>query len=145
MTKLMTAAVGGLVLMSFHSAEAAPRTGACVDSPQKVLTVCVAANNDGPYYDVYRGDRQVISESRLGLVLEGFGNQPAKFVGNERRTSVDQTWEQPWGEQRKIRDQHQQLQVTLSSVSRESTEPYELTVRVFDEGFGFLVGEAAVE
>jgi len=50
---------------------------------------------------------------------------------------VDQRWEQPWGEQRVIPDRHTELRVTLSGADSKRTEPFDLTVRVFDEGFGF--------
>ena len=84
-----------------------------MDSPQALLTVCVAADARGPWYEVYRGDRKVITRARLGLVLDGFGNEPASRVTNARRSAVDQSWEQPWGEQRIIHDRHAELRVTL--------------------------------
>jgi alpha-glucosidase len=140
MPKLFSAATCGLVfaLLSTQPSVAAPsRAGVCADSPQAVLTVCVAADAKGPYYEVYRGDRMVIAHARLGLVLDGFGNQPASRVANARRTQTDQRWEQPWGEQRVIQDRHAELRVTLSGADSTATEPFDLTVRVFDDGFGF--------
>jgi alpha-glucosidase len=116
---------------------AAPRAGSCVDSPRRALTVCVAADARGPYYEVYRGERSVITHARLGLVLDGFGNAPATRVANERRGAVDQSWEQPWGEQRVIQDRHNSLTVTLSGSESALTQPFDVTVRVFDDGFGF--------
>jgi len=113
------------------------RTGSCVDSPRRVLTVCLAADARGPYYEAYRGERKVFARSRLGLVLDGFGNAPATRVSNERRNTVDQRWEQPWGEQRIIQDHHNALTVTLSGSESALTEPFDVTVRVFDDGFGF--------
>ena len=140
MPKLFTAATCGLVLavtLAQASAAAPTRAGVCADSPQAVLTVCVAADARGPYYEVYRGERQVITHARLGLVLDGFGNDPASRVANARRNAVDQRWEQPWGEQRVITDRHTELRVTLSGADAKRTEPFDLTVRVFDDGFGF--------
>ena len=139
MTTLHSAAAWGLMLMGFasQSGGAPARAGTCVDSPRGVLSVCVTADSRGPHYDVYRGDRPVIAHARLGLVLDGFGNQPATLVSNERRSDADSTWEQPWGEQRVIRDRHAELTVTLSGKDAALTEPYDLTVRVFDDGFGF--------
>ena len=116
MPKLSTAATCGLIFavtMGQASAAAPTRAGVCADSPQAVLTVCVAADARGPYYEVYRGERQVITHARLGLVLEGFGNDPVNRVANARRNAVDQRWEQPWGEQRVIPDRHTELRVTL--------------------------------
>jgi alpha-glucosidase len=118
------------------AAAGAPRGGSCVDSPQRVLSVCVAADARGPYYEVYRGERGVITHSRLGLVLDGLGNVPATKVSNERRGAVDQRWEQPWGEQRIIQDRHNTLTVTLSGSDSALTEPFDVTVRVFDDGVG---------
>jgi len=138
MSKLFAAAVLGLgFTVLAPQALAAARAGTCVDSPQAVLTVCVAADARGPYYEVHRGDRTVIANARLGLVLDGFGNAPASRVSNAQRTQVDRSWEQPWGEQRIIQDRHVELRVSLSGVDAAHTEPFDLTVRVFDDGFGF--------
>jgi len=140
MPKLFPAATCGLVfaLLTAHPSHAAPvRNGECVDSPRAVLTVCVNADARGPWYDVHRGDRQVITHAKLGLVLDGFGNEPASRVSDPRRNSVDQRWEQPWGEQRVITDRHAELRVTLSGGDSAHTEPFDLVVRVFDDGFGF--------
>ncbi len=117
--------------------EAAPGRGSCVDSPQATITVCVNVDARGPYYDVHRGARAVISQARLGLVLDGFGNRPATRISNERRNAVNTSWEQPWGEQRVIQDRHNELGISLSGADRATTEPFDLTVRVFDDGFGF--------
>ena len=95
------------------------------------------ADARGPYYEVYRGERQVIAHARLGLVLDGFGNDPASRVANARRNVVYRRWEQPWGEQRVITDRHAELRVTLSGADTKRTVPFDLTVRVFDDGFGF--------
>jgi len=136
MSKVSSAAACGLVF-TILAAPAPAHTGTCVDSPRAVLTMCVATDAHGPYYEVYRGDRAVITHARLGLVLDGFGNDPASRVSNARRSASDSHWEQPWGEQRVIPDRHNELRVTLSGESSVKTEPYDLTIRVFDDGLGF--------
>ena len=152
MAKLAMLAIRGLKFMVMAAlaqlavpaafAAAAPsaapaHAGTCVDSPRAVLTVCVATDAHGPYYEAYRGNRPLITRARLGLVLDGFGNEPATRVSNARRSAVSQQWEQPWGEQRLVQDQHAELKVTLSGGDVARTEPYDLTIRVFDDGFGF--------
>jgi alpha-glucosidase len=136
MSKLSSAAICGLVF-TILAAPGSAADAICVDSPASVITVCVAADGRGPYYDVRRGDRAVITHARLGLVIDGLGNQPATHVSNPRRSAVNGRWEQPWGEQRFVEDRHAQLKVTLSGVSSSLTEPFDLTIRVFDDGFGF--------
>ena len=135
MPKLFPAAACGFALTFISTPGLA--SASCVDAPQARLKVCVDADARGPFYEVFRNDRALITHARLGLVLDGFGNAPATRVGNERRSAVDQSWEQPWGEQRVIRDRHAELKVTLSGADPASTEPYDLTVRVFDDGFAF--------
>jgi alpha-glucosidase len=139
MSKSISVAACGFfsVLAGLAGAAEPARTGTCVDSPAKVLTVCVATDARGPYYEAYRGNRLVIAHARLGLVIDGFGNHPATLVSNARRSAVDEKWEQPWGEQRVIEDRHAELKVTLSGKNAESTEPFDLAIRVFDDGFGF--------
>src|SRR5882672_8368567 len=102
MSKSSCAALCGFLCtaIALPVAAAATRDGACVDSPRAVLSVCVSADARGPYYEVYRGEAKVIARSRLGLALDGFGNAPATQVSNARRSVIDTSWEQPWGEQR---------------------------------------------
>jgi alpha-glucosidase len=135
--KYLPAAACGLVLAVVASPSFAARAGTCVDSPRTVLTVCVDADARGPYYEVFRGEKSVVARSRLGLVLDGFGNAPATKVANARRKNVDTSWEQPWGEQRVIEDRHAELAVTLSGADAANTEPYDLVIRAFDDGIGF--------
>jgi alpha-glucosidase len=139
MSKSISVVACGLLLgiAGLADAAAADLPGVCVASPAKLLTVCLATDANGPYYDLYRGDRAISKGARLGVVLEGFGTRPATRIANERRRALDETWEQPWGEQRVIRDRHSALEVTLSGQDVTSTEPFDIEVRVFDDGFGF--------
>src|SRR3712207_6779561 len=113
MSKLPETALCGL-LLALVSPWAGADSRTCVDSPRKILSVCLGIDARGPYYDVSRGQRAVMSRARLGLVLDGFGNQPANRLSNVRRAAVNHRWEQPWGEQRFIDDHHHELKVSLS-------------------------------
>ena len=113
-----------------------PMAQAC--SPGNVLCVEVTTDNDGrPSYAVLRDGRPVIAPSRLGMM---FTHVP-KFernleIASQARDSVDQTWEQPWGERREIRNHYNQLTVTL----REKTGPkrdFDVVFRIYDDGVGF--------
>jgi alpha-glucosidase len=141
MSKPFSAATGGLLILvaaaRATAQSAAPADDACVQAPQAALKVCVAADARGPWYSVERNGRAVIEHARLGLVLEDFGNQPASRISNPRRAAVDQIWQQPWGEQRLVRDRHNELKLTLSGNGPSQTEPYDIAIRVFDDGFGF--------
>ena len=125
-----------LLLPAAAAAQArTPATSECISSPDKALTFCVRMGADGARYDVSRGGRPILAPAPLGLVLAGRSTAPVTRIARVRRDNVDMTWEQPWGEQRLIRDRHNQLRVSLAGA--RGAVPYDLVVRVFDDGFGF--------
>lgn len=118
------------------SAHAGP--GPRVASPDGTIVVDLSTDNDGrPAYAVSRKGQAVITPSRLGFLLL----DAPKFERNieivqPRTRSVDETWEQPWGERRFIRNHYNELTVTL----KEKAKPFrrfDVVFRVFDDGVGF--------
>ena len=124
------------VLLSSAAAHAAP--GPRVASPDGTIMVELATDNDGrPAYAVSRKGLPVIASSRLGFLLL----DAPKFERNieivqPRTRTFDETWEQPWGERRLIRNHYNELTVTL----KEKAKPFrsfDVVFRVFDDGVGF--------
>lgn len=106
-------------------------------SPSGEINFTVNDDAGIPSYTVsYRG-QTVIQKSRLGLefkAVDGFVRD-LKMVAH-KTAAVDTTWEQPWGEQRLIRDNHRELLVTFSGINN-TKKTMNLRVRVFDDGLGF--------
>ncbi|WBX92351.1 glycoside hydrolase family 97 protein [Pseudoxanthomonas mexicana] len=124
------------VLLSSAAAHAAP--GPRVASPDGTIVVELATDNDGrPAYAVSRKGQPVIASSRLGFLLL----DAPKFERNieivqPRTRTFDETWEQPWGERRFIRNHYNELTATL----KEKAKPFrsfDVVFRVFDDGVGF--------
>jgi alpha-glucosidase len=108
----------------------------CVDSPGKVLQVCVSAENGKVFYEVSRRGRPVLQKSALGLQFVGEkAAQITARAGSVARNSVDTSWEQPWGEERTIRDRHNELRVPFRG-DTPNTQAFDVVVRAFDDGFG---------
>ena len=86
---------------------------ASVDSPDKTLTVSLQLADDGRLsYQVAPKGTVLISPSRLGFVLTNDAPLDAGFVLRQKLVSEhDDTWEQPWGERRLVRDHYRQMQV----------------------------------
>src|SRR5262245_33010983 len=78
----------------------APTVVGTIDSPGHILQVVVTVNNEGrPAFSVMRAGTPVITESRLGFLLTDAPKLERNFKGAATATrSVDETWEQPWGE-----------------------------------------------
>ena len=86
-------------------------------------------------YSVRFGSEFLVRDAQLGL---RFAEQPGfdrelELVGTVRN-SHDETWEQPWGERRLVRDRHEELLLFLKNPEDHRIN---LRVRVFDDGLGF--------
>ena len=87
-------------------AKAAP--AAEMASPGKVLAVQVEIDGDGrPLYTITRNGKPVIAPSRLGFLLTDQPKLERNFkLDSVETASHDDTWEQPWGEWRFIRNHY---------------------------------------
>jgi alpha-glucosidase len=112
---------------SIEAAEAA--------SPDGRIVFRIDAEGGAPGYQIAFDGETVISRSRLGF---RFAEAPALESGlritGVSEASVDQSWEQPWGERREVRDHHNEILVALSGAGGPA---YDLRVRVFDDGVAF--------
>jgi alpha-glucosidase len=145
-TRVLLLAVGGLLGMQAAaataavaaepavSAEVAPR----VQSPGGVLEVRVVLSPDGrPGYTVLRKGQVVVAESRLGFLLAEAPKLDRNFaIVGGAVASGDETWEQPWGERRHVRNHYNELRVVLRETKPNPRELH-LRVRAFDDGVGF--------
>jgi alpha-glucosidase len=123
-----------IALAAPYAAQAAPRE--CASSPGKVIEVCVTVEDGQALYDVHRKGVTVLAPSALGLSFKG--EQAARYIAltNVRRSGSDTNWEQPWGEQRLIRDNHNELAVTLTG-DTALNKSVDVVFRIFDDGVGF--------
>ena len=108
-----------------------------VNSPDGRIEVLFGLVEGVPYYAVNRDGAAVLLPSRLGFSFSTGTplNANMKLLDWDQ-DSFDETWTQPWGEVKEIRDQHNELRVRLQA---GSVEPREMVVifRVFDDGLGF--------
>lgn len=113
-------------------------TAGTVASPGNILQVVVTINGEGrPGYAISRNGTPVISESRLGFWLTDVPKLERSFKAAHTATrSVDENWEQPWGEWRKIRNRYNELSVTLVEKDRLQRS-LRVVFRVYDDGVGF--------
>ncbi|UYY59310.1 glycoside hydrolase family 97 protein [Sphingomonas sp. S2-65] len=115
----------------------------CAQSPEKIIEVCVSVDQGRASYTVSRRGVGVIAPSGLGMEFSGEGTLRYTALRNPRRASHDAVWEQPWGEQRQIRDRHTELGVTLVGDTALNSA-VDLTFRIFDDGIGFRYGYAGI-
>lgn len=108
-----------------------------VTSPNKSIKVLVQTKDGVPFYSVKRNDEIILTDSKLGFVLK---DQPAlskdfKII-SAKQSSFDETWTQPWGEVKNIRNQYNSLVIVLEEQSALKRKML-VEFRVYNDGVGF--------
>lgn len=139
MTKHWTPMIAAAVVAWAASGAAAPVHAETLEltSPDGKITVTVKDDGGQATYAVSFEGEQVIAPSKLGMLFaEHHGFERGLAIAGSARASKDTTWEQPWGERRLVRDQHNELAVTFKPADGPDRQ---MTVRfrAFDTGIGF--------
>jgi alpha-glucosidase len=108
-----------------------------VQSPNGKIGVTINPEKQGLYYSIDYKNSPLIHKSLLGMVLADSDTITDDLVvlGTET-ASVDETWEQPWGECRFVRDYYNKMMVTLQE-KNEPKRKISITFKVFNDGVGF--------
>lgn len=109
-----------------------------VASPDGSLVASVQLAGGGRL--AWRLDRRgtpLIAPSRLGFLLANAPQMDGGFSLRERTESAhDDTWEQPWGERRFVRNHYREMRVSVVQKSLADRR-LDIVFRVFDDGVGF--------
>jgi alpha-glucosidase len=108
-----------------------------VASPDGRNVVTVETWEGGLFYRVERDGGKVILHSRMGFEFRDASplRDSLELTGSARN-SVDESWEQHWGEVARVQDHHNELRVSVAE-TREPGRRFEVVFRVFDDGLGF--------
>lgn len=107
---------------------------ACVQSPGKKLELCTFVKSGRAWYQLKQDGKLLLKPSELGLAFAGEPRSRIGKLGAVERNSVDTRWEQPWGEQRLIRDHHNELRVGFTAA--KAARSFDVVFRLFDDGLG---------
>ncbi len=134
----MTARMLSAILLTVFAlaAQAEPATVASVESPGHVLRVSLHLDGGRASYTVERFGETVVAPSQLGFQLRN-GRLDRDFVLLDQSASKhDETWEQPWGERRYVRNRYNALTVRLAERGGLKRR-LDVEFRVYDDGLGF--------
>ncbi|MDO9549298.1 MAG: glycoside hydrolase family 97 N-terminal domain-containing protein, partial [Candidatus Marinimicrobia bacterium] len=127
----VTAVAVSLILIGCGS-----KTAQIVHSPDGKITIQFNLVSGVPYYSVHHNSTTILAASRLGFHLK----DELPLDGNLQITdtqyrSFDETWSQPWGEVKNIRNHYNEMKILL----KEKTKPHRrmnIIFRAFDDGIG---------
>ena len=105
-------------------------------SPGGMLTVTVGVDGGKAWYSVTRGQEAVINRSELGFVLKDGDFKDNFKMGKVTRTSLDETWSQPWGEDAQVRNHYNEMRVRLQEKKMKKRN-LDVVFRAFDDGVAF--------
>ncbi len=106
-------------------------------SPNGEVKLMFALTEKGePMYELFYKDKRVLNPSMLGIELVDAPNLLDGFTLSKVDTcSVDETWQPVWGEEKEIRNNYNELVVTLNQAAEK--RDMVIRFRVFDDGVGF--------
>lgn len=107
-----------------------------VSSPDGQLTLTAGVRGGQAFYQLTRDGETILNPSQLGFLLsDGMLAGDFRTVGF-LRDAKDETWEQPWGEARMVRNNYNELRMQLQE-RHGMKRRMDVVFRVFDDGIGF--------
>ena len=107
-----------------------------LSSPDGTLTVTVGVDGGKAWYQVNRGAESIIGRSALGFVLKDGDLKDNFKMGKVTRTSLNETWSQPWGEDAQVRNHYNEMRVRLQE-KKGKKRNLDVVFRAFDDGIAF--------
>lgn len=111
-----------------------------ITSPDQKLTLKVGLADDNIWYCLLKDDQEIVERSNLAIYNQEKNLLSASGLIEFSESSQDETWEQPWGEQRFVRNNYNELALMADN--------FIVRFRLFDDGLGFryeLDGEGEVD
>ncbi|MBI9016973.1 MAG: glycoside hydrolase family 97 catalytic domain-containing protein [Phycisphaerae bacterium] len=105
-----------------------------ITSPDGRTKIDFSIKEGIPYYKVLRDNTVLISESRLGLDIQGLDLTSLKEIGQKHR-KVDDSWKPVWGKRKTVINNYREMTVKLVSV--KSKQKLDIEFRAFNDGVAF--------
>lgn len=125
-----------LIALSFFVACNSDKTTQ-ITSPDGKIAVTFTLIDSKPFYAVQKNGKNVVLPSKLGFKLSAEDSLCSGFqVVDVAVDSLNETWQQPWGEEIEVRNHYNELKISLQEkVGKQRL--INLVFRAFDEGVGF--------
>ncbi|WP_346856769.1 glycoside hydrolase family 97 protein [uncultured Draconibacterium sp.] len=107
-----------------------------LSSPNGKMKLTFELQDGVPVYQLSLNEHPIIKPSQLGLELKNTESLLNGFtLENAEKSTFDETWNPVWGESSSIRNNYNELAVTLKQTS--SNRKILIRFRLFDDGLGF--------
>lgn len=108
-----------------------------IDAPSAKINVGISVIEGKIFYHIIRKGKVIIKPSQLGIEFKNDQSLTDDFKFTDVVfKEVDETWEQPWGEEKTIRNKYREGTISFISKGSESNQ-LNLIFRVYDDGVAF--------
>ena len=105
-----------------------------INSPNNTNTVTILIDEGNLLYKVNHENKPIILPSRLGFIFkDGLSLSDSFKIRDVQFSQLDETWQQPWGSVKAIRNHYEEAIIYLSSVS-DPENKIDLMIRAYDDG-----------
>jgi len=105
-----------------------------INSPNNINTVSILIDEGKLLYKINHEKKLIILPSRLGFIFKGGLSFSDGFkIIDVQFSQVDETWQQPWGSVKTIRNHYEEAIISLSSFS-DPENKMDLMIRAYDDG-----------
>jgi len=127
----------GLFLLTIQWNIQATNKSYFVISPNGKTVVNFILTDESFRYSVQKNGKKIINYSRLGFLINGNDSLCSGFeVIKTTKSTFDETWNQPWGEEINVRNHYNELRISLQEKSGKKRQ-LNIVFRAFDDGIGF--------
>jgi len=125
------------LLFAFLLLGCGSKTDQIVRSPGGKITIQFKLISGAPHYSVQYNSTAILSDSRLGFRFRDTTPLENNFeIIDTEYNSFDETWTQPWGEVKDIRNHYNEMIISLQENNKQHRQ-MNIIFRVFDDGLGF--------
>lgn len=108
-----------------------------LSSPDLRLQLIFQLNDGKPAYHLMYNGKPVLLESQMGFRVNNLPALDSNFILLDKKIrSEEETWEQPWGEARWIKNKYRELKLFLQEADG-SQRKMNIIFRLYNDGFAF--------
>ena len=105
-----------------------------INSPDNKISLNFTLDNGKPFYSINKGDKIIVSNSSLGLILKNGIDLTKGFkIKNQKQTSFKNNWNPLFGEFKTIENNYNQLSLDLINNETEIN----IEFRIYNDGVAF--------
>jgi len=137
MSKKLTLALVSILMVFIYGCNNSKKQNLILNSPSQNNTIEFYLSVDGsPGYLIYHNNELVIDSSRLGFEFKNAGPMVNHFkIIGSKTNLLNETWEMPWGEQRYVVNNYNELVINLQE--NDFGRKINLYFRAYDDGVAF--------